>query len=501
MITRGELSKEVPLNIVGSSTFGAYPKISAEKTYNMFISDEFLVVYPGYKSILENLGQNGRAIYTSNVSNNMIAVISNVVYAISIFYNPAISGNYEFNAAKVGFLSTYDSDVYIAENNAGQILISDGSFLYLYWPNGSPVFQQLGSAAGVNFIPGYVTFHDTRFIVAATQDATYTPPANNTWRLSQNTSGVITFPDTENYVGLLQTKPDKTVAVTRFPSRGNMIFVFGENVTEAWFDLGLQLFPYQRGTSFNCDYGCLNPATICAMDELVVWLAANERSGPVIMASDGGPPKKITTDGLDRFLSNLSDPSDAEAFMYRQDGHLFYHINFITDNFSLFYDFNTEKFFHACDQNSNYYIIKQMAFFNNQYYGISRNNGNVYAVDTIYTTYDGLEIPRIRVCKNVRFPTQDYFTVTDTGFTVEQGTTDPQQTLPGDLYPRVDMSISYDGGESFGQSFPYQLNPLGKRQNMLRWWQLGLANDWTPQFRFWGFGRFVATDGITNLKV
>jgi len=32
------------------------------------------------------------------------------------------------------------------------------------------------------------------------------------------------------------------------------------------------------------------------------------------------------------------------------------------------------------------------------------------------------------------------------------------------------------------------------------WWQLGIANDFVPQFKFWGLGRFVATDGIANLR-
>ena len=48
--------------------------------------------------------------------------------------------------------------------------------------------------------------------------------------------------------------------------------------------------------------GCINPATIAALDEYVVWLAQNEKSGPIIMYSTGGMPKKITTDGIDYLL-------------------------------------------------------------------------------------------------------------------------------------------------------------------------------------------------------
>ena len=37
MYTKAPTSKQMPLNIVGSTTYGRYPKISTENTYNMFI--------------------------------------------------------------------------------------------------------------------------------------------------------------------------------------------------------------------------------------------------------------------------------------------------------------------------------------------------------------------------------------------------------------------------------------------------------------------------------
>ena len=110
----------------------------------------------------------------------------------------------------------------------------------------------------------------------------------------------------------------------------------------------------------------------------------------------------------------------------------------------------------------------------------------------------------MRVCNNIRLDTQEYFIANDVGFTIEQGDTPYQhQIANGDpIYtpPRVDLSISINGGESFGNSIGYDLNPLGKRKNKLLWWQLGAANDLVCQFRFWGFGRFVAYDGIVNIR-
>ncbi len=75
---------EAALKIVGSSTFGRYPEISNERTYNCIISDGYLVQSPGYKKRLTFLTQgNGRSLYSSARGNFMIAVISKVVFRIS----------------------------------------------------------------------------------------------------------------------------------------------------------------------------------------------------------------------------------------------------------------------------------------------------------------------------------------------------------------------------------------------------------------------------------
>lgn len=559
MINRSPRFKSFPLNITGSSTFGRYPKISIEKTYNMFSSDEWSVPYAGYQTAIANLGKNARGIHTSTKMNRLVVVVDSTVFLINLFFDQNLAMTFDTQIIPIGTLQTSVGVVYIAENNKPQIAISDGQAIYVYDPTNMPAFQ----TATINFTPGYLDFHDTYFLAASSNDQTQNGQ-NNVWRLSESNNGLV-WPTAASSVGVLQTKPDNVQAVVRFPSKGNMIYVMGETVSEAWFDTGYQLFPYQRSNQMSIDYGCLNPATVATLDEMVVWLGQNEKSGPIILYSTGGSPEKITTDGIDYLLSQLSNPSDARGFLYRQDGHLFYHINFFTDNLSLFYDFNTQKFYHASDENLNFFIASQVAFFNNQYYFIANanpnnpnSNCNLYAFDTIYTTYDGAEIPRFRTCKNVRDSSQEYFIANDVGFTIETGETSYQKestgvqflitqdeqfiitqgafdlwvtqdnnfvvsqdnnTLtfqqsnpdgfsflidqnPGFAYiqPRVDLSISIDGGVTFSSDFPYVLNSLAHRRNKLLWWQLGIANDLVCQFKFWGLGRFVCTDGTVNVR-
>jgi hypothetical protein len=573
MVVRGANFRQFPINIVGSSVFGRYPKISIEKTYNMFMSDTFMVPYSGYNvGITADQFRNaieGRAIFTSTKFDELVVVEGASVFLVNIIYDQTQHRISFFQVFFIGTLQTQTGVVYIAENNKPQIGISDGTAFYIYDPTLSPMFQTIS----LTFTPGYLTFHDTYFILAASNDnsaSLLSTPANNTWHLSAINDGTI-WPDNSSSIGFLQTKPDNVRAVVRFPSKGNMIFVMGSIVTEAWFDTGAQLFPYQRNNQFNIDYGCLQPATVAYMDEFVVWLAQNEKSGPIILYSDGGMPKKITTDGIDFLFSTLTAPEDSQAFLYRQDGHLFYHINFYTDNLSLFYDFTREKFYHACDQNLNYFIASEVAFFKNQYYFVSKNNGNLFVFDTDITTYQDVdnmgnlithEIPRIRTCANIRTPDQNYQIFNDIGFTIESGETNYQQQDLGEIIlitqdgnplitqgglpelvtqdldlllsqdglvfvpqqvspdnsalliaqqngntgfsnlslPHVDLSISTDGGATFGNEWAYYLPPIGVRKNRLMWWQCGIANDLVPQFKFWGLGRFVATDGLANTR-
>lgn len=560
MLNRGQNFTEHPLNIVGSSTFGRYPKISIEKTYNLFVSDGWLVPYAGYELAIPASAFDGalvgRALQASTKINRLIGVFDDRAYLININFDQKKQKVTSYQAIHIGTLQTSKGVVYISENNKPQVVFSDGTSIYVYDTTLSPMFQVVTTS----FIPGFIDFHDTYILCAATADGFYSPPASNTWRLSAQNDAT-SFPDDAASIGLLETKSDITQAVVRVPSKGNMVFVFGKTVTEPWFDVGYQLFPYQRNTSYNLDYGCLNPATIASLDEIVIWLGVNEKAGPILMYSNGGTPIEVTTDGFNYVLSNLEDPSDSQGFIFKQDGHLFYHINFYTDNLSFFVDFledGTHKIYHSCDEHFNYFIASSVAFFNNQYYFVSRNNGNLYAFDTIFTTFDGAEIPRLRVCKNVRDKQQEPFITNDIGFTIECGETPYLQEEVGPIYfitqdgkklitqgsqinmitqdgkflqtedgenlvyqnidpnafsylisnqpemitvpPRVDLSISIDGGEHFSSYDPQYLPEIGQRKCKLAWWQLGWSNDMVCQFRFWGLGRFVAADGVVNTR-
>ena len=462
---------EVPVNIVGSTVFGRYPKISIEQTYNMIISDNWLVPYAGYKKVL-NISSNGqgRGIYHSSKANCLIIVIDNMVLTV----------NENLGKHQVGSLNTYTGDVFIAENDANQIAISDLETIYIY-NYSTNVF----TTAVLDFSPGYITFQDGYFI---------SPDINRSqWRLSAPNDGT-SWPATPNKVGGFQTKAGNPVATVSAPGKGGNLFVMGYSVTELWNDVGAQLFPYQRTTGFNIDYGCLSSTTIAAGDDFIIWLAVNEKSGPVIMYSSGGQAQQISTDGINFKLSQLKAPGESYGFIFKQDGHLFYQISFVDpdDNLTLTYDFNTQKFFSLCDQNMNHHIAKRIAAFNNSYYFVSFIDGDLYELNSNYTTYDGLEFPRIRVCAAVKSADNNQFIANKLSLIIEQGM--------GVDRADVKVSLSRDGGISFNNYISMTLQPLANRMNKFSIWSLGLANEIVPQFRFYGKDRFVVSNGLMTVQ-
>ena len=75
------------------------------------------------------------------------------------------------------------------------------------------------------------------------------------------------------------------------------------------------------------------------------------------------------------------------------------------------------------------------------------------------------------------------------GFTIEQGQTNKDNNMV------VDLAISRDGGETFGNYVRNQMNPNGQRKSRFIYQRLGRANDFTPKLNFIGTNRFTVTDG------
>ena len=455
---RGRQTNSLDLDIIGGATFDRYKKQSIANTYNMIVSNvgpnRALVPFAGYKqSLLLLLNAVGRGLYKSSRFNHMISVVGDGVFIIDT----------NLTLTLVGRLDTSSGPVFIAENNNNQIGVVDGKSLFLLDFNDTENLTFNKILLGFN--PLYITFIDGYFI----------SPVRNSqeWRLSALNDGT-SWPTGGANVGELETKPDHTLVTIAF---NRQLFVMGNVTTEIWHDIGNTLFPFQRDNTISIDYGVVSADTVAARFGRLVWLAFNEQGTPVILISSGGPPAEISTDGIEFILGTITRPELASAFLFEQDGHIFYQITFPFDNLSLVYDFETQLFFTLTDPASNFHIARETVFFNNKNFFVSFNDGFLYEFGTKFTTYDGFSIPRSRITKNFRMKDGRRFPLLNANITLEQGASRELQA--------VDISMSKDGGASFGNIQRKKLNSLGNRRNRLRFWQLGSANDVVFRFDFW----------------
>lgn len=469
------LLQEIPIKIVGGTNFARYPKMTNEKTLNMLVTQAgdiaTLVDSAGYCNVINFFptGEPRGALFNSTRLNSLITVIGNNVFLI----------DNAFNYREIGKLDTFSGPVYIAENLASQIAIVDGLAVYIY-NYSAETFTKI---IITDSLPSYISFLDTYFII--------TDSNTGFWQISNSNDGTTYNP---LMIAYLQTAADQLQAVIPL---NRTLWVMGKKVSELWNDnptgynasgVGNPVsFPFQRNNSISINYGVLSIPTICSGFQLLVWLAFNDTSGPTVVFTTGGNPEELSTDGLDYFLKNVINfPQESWATLRKENGHVIYQLTFTnpSDNVSIQYDFSSKLWSNASDENQNHHIMKNLTFFNNDQYFINFDSTNpgLYLLDSQITTFDGSLIPRLRVCPPIRFG-DETFIVRNIELQMEQGN-------PAD-FRYIDLSISKDGGERFGNWVRNEMLPTGYRKGVVNFWNLGLSNDLRLQFMFLSPGRMV----------
>lgn len=527
--------KEVPIKLVGNSTFGRYAKISSEKSYNLFVSDEWIVDFFGWKKVglWPSDGATGRGQFVSTRSNTIIAVIGSSVLSIDSNSVTTFIGNLKSSKGLVSF----------AENLNSQICICDGIDAYIF----NTSTRSLTEQNITSFIPNYVDYHNTYFLFG---NADYTSNGSKWYVYQYESSSTIAYVSSP----ALQTKPDFALAAKRIPSGGNNVLVFGKTVTEIQTNVGsANVNIYQPVSSYSIDYGIASVDTIAGNDRMVVWLGMNEFDSPSLMMYTPQGAKSLTqvdnegkdrTDGIDYVIENIKNPFVSFGYMLKRDGHIFYVITFPDpeDNFTLAYDFKTDGYIFLTDQFNDFFPPVSVSYFNGASYFTSYINNGIYQISTDFTTYNenilgknpelNYYVPRVRICDNIRFPNSDQFIANLVRITLDNGNDGNYNALtimPNITYitdesgnvltsedniplvtegsyssipyiPRVDMSYSIDGGRTWSLYISVNFNFDAIRQSIVQWENLGACNDIVIKFYFWTKSHVVATKGVLEVR-
>lgn len=131
-----------------------------------------------------------------------------------------------------------------------------------------------------------------------------------------------------------ETNPDKLIAVA---ANDRFIWLFGETTIELWRTLTSAPF-FQRSGQTSFEIGLQAIHSIADDEGSLFFLGVTKNGGiKVYWATPAGTVQAISNDGIETLLEG-ANVSDAEGWVYRQDGHIFYVLTLPSADRTLVYD-------------------------------------------------------------------------------------------------------------------------------------------------------------------
>jgi hypothetical protein len=302
-------------------------------------------------------------------------VAGNMVYRVDSSYQQLALGQLSTSAGEVGMVS-----------NGEQILIVDGKFGWLVDVVASTLTQITDDA-----FPNGVTrasYQDGFFLVTGDGSGKFyinqTPYDGSAWN-------GLDFASAEG-------SPDNTISVI---SDHREVWLFGELSAEVWSNTGNADFPFQRAGNVFIEHGCAAAGTVAKADNTVFWLGADDKGAGIVWRADGYTPQRISTHAIEHAVNGYSTISDATAFTYQQDGHIFYVLTFPSAGTTWCYDAATQLWHERAWRDPNTGQLLRWrpnchVYANGDHLVGDFENGNVYALDLETFTDDGAPILRLR---------------------------------------------------------------------------------------------------------
>jgi len=313
------------------------------------------------------------------------------------------------------------------------------------------------------------------------------------------------------------------------------LFIIKEYATEVWYNTGTATIdgsPFARVNGAVMDFGTMAPKSVARGNNALYFLAAqrmNSGSGAFVgvVELNGYTPEVITPVSITHEMSKYT-LTDAEAYCYADEGHMFYVLTFPTDNVTFVYD-SSSKMWH---ERSTYTKKDQVSFdvsgtpIINSSLPITQNRhlsscyvnyngvhlvgdyrtGNIYEMSTEYYTDNGESIVSSRTsqivsdkddAKNIFISKMQVTGETGVGDTsVFNNTNAPGIKADGSRKadgtwkagsfvvtesvgsnPEAFLSWSNDSGHSWSNEYPCSMGKTGEYGARMVWRRIGFAHD------------------------
>lgn len=279
------------------------------------------------------------------------------------------------------------------------------------------------------------------------------------------------------------------------------LFLFSQNFTEVWENAGIGTnLPFRRNNSFLIEYGLASLASISVGFDMMIFLSNDKEGQGGVMQVNGTEPIPISTKALDFQLAQyaaLNQVSDCVGFLVKENGIIFYRMNFTAANHTYVYDVtysnpssDESKLWHEEEMlNGDRHVTQTHAYFKGINYVGHYQLPILYVLDVNTYTNNGEAIRRMRITAPITPPGyqrrrvdrlqidflqgdkaamvqtfEDIYLLTEDNFelTTEDGNPlllEQKRLVINPIQPAAFVSLSKDGG----QTYLHRLRaPLGK---------------------------------------
>lgn len=433
------------LNNAASRCINLYPEITASGDAKTVTA---LIGCPGTR-LLATLGGSGgiRAAYKPS-KGDAIVVRGDGIYRVDDSFVPRL----------IGTILTTQGLVSIAENGTVAVIV-DGLYGYIVNLATSSVNRIIDPAFYgsdlVDYLDGFFIFNKPgtqQFYISG---------------LLSTTFDALDFASAEG-------SPDNLVS---FIVDHREAWFFGEESAEVFYNSGSADFPLSR-QNIIIEQGCAAKFSVAKLDNSIVWLGKSKIGQGSVWRVQGYSPVRISTHAVEFAIQGYDVISDAIAYTYEQEGHIFYVLTFPSANATWVYDASTqlwhERAYRKADGSLNRHRSNCHCFFGGEHVVGDWENGNLYALDLDYYSDNGDAMPAIRSAGHVSSPGHEF--IYWDSFQVDCETGVGLQSGQGSD-PKILLDFSDDGGHTWSNEKTSTLGAVGKYRARALWRRLGRSRD------------------------
>lgn len=310
-------------------------------------------------------------------------------------------------------------------------------------------------------------------------------------------------------LGSITSHPGTIVACNTLHRR---IFLFSQNFTEVWENAGLGTnLPFRRNNSLLMEVGTPAIASVSVGFDRMFFLAQDRDGLAGVMEVRGTESILTSNRALDYQLAQYAagaGVADARGILIKENGLIFYRLNFTAANHTFVLNVSmstaeTPRWHEEEVLNGDRHPAQTHAYFNGvNFYG-SYNAPIFYIVSDQVATNDGQQIRRMRIGKQIT--PEGYNRLRIDRFQVDliQGSLVTDQrgfvAIPGleniqvapyapNAQPTVYLSVSKDGGQSYGYNLHSTMGKVGERTHRTVWRKVGTTprgQGFVPRIEFY----------------